>query len=509
MHATPGVIEPPQQGLLDRMEAEQPDTRKFFERFSGWRAQFAICLLVGLILRCATFGDPAVHIDEAWYFLVGQWMHQGALPYVDLWDRKPFLLFGLYYVFAAVSDSVLAYQIPAWLAASVTAFVIVRMATRWTGPQGALLSGVAYLALLDLFGGIGGQTPVFYNLPVATAALLLIKSFDRLRAGKVPLAVLVAMLLCGMAIMMKQTTIFESAFFGLWVMYVLWRSDEPFPWAKVAAMALLGAAPTLAVAAFYWSNGHWFEFWHAMTTSNLSKQNASGEELLRRGVVLVLGVWPIATVSIAAFRCNLRGSPYRSFLLGWVLAAIVGYWSVPNIYVHYALPVMVSVTAVAAAELNRKTLGVIAAGVIVLFGAWEGRALEFQRAWSNRQDLSELARMIAANAPRGTLLVYDAPPLLYALSGTRSLSPLTFPNHLNEESERNVSHIDTQDEMVRILAARPGAVAISSRPRMRAYNRENLKLVTHYIRERCSLIGKGHSQEIGREDMIFIYGDCG
>jgi len=506
MDVARSTLEP--QGLLDRMEAEQPDTRKFFSKFSGWPSQLATCIVAGLVLRISAFGDPAVHIDEAWYFLVGQWMHEGALPYVDLWDRKPFLLFGLYYLFAGISDSVLAYQIPAWIAASLTAFTIVRMATRWTGTQGALLAGVCYLALLDLFAGIGGQSPVFYNLLIATAALLMVRSFDRLQEGEVPRAVWLAMLLAGLAIMVKQTTLFESAFFGLWAVFLLWRSGRPLPLFKIAGLALIGAAPTLAVAAFYWLNGHWFEFWHAMVTSNASKQGATSGQLLRRTIAFILDLWLMAAVVIAAFRCSLKGSPYRPFLLVWAIVALIAYWSVPNAYVHYALPLMVPFGAVAASELNRKTLGVLIAGILTLYGAWEGRAFEFQRTQANRASLAELARMISAHSPRGTLLVYDAPPLLYTVSGTRSLSPLTFPNHLNEEPERNVSHLDTRDEMVRILAARPGAVAISTKPRMMLYNRENVALVLAYTQQHCRRIGEAQTREIGRSDTIVIFGDC-
>src|SRR5690606_17227426 len=126
----------------------------------------------------------------------------------------------------------------------------------------------------------------FYNLLIATAGLLLLQSLDRLRVGDVPRRIYLAMVLCGLAIMVKQTTLFESVFFGIWAVVLLWRSGTPLPWPKIAAMAALGAAPTLAAAGFYYLNGHWAEFWHAMVDSNLAKQSATGAQYARRAIGL-------------------------------------------------------------------------------------------------------------------------------------------------------------------------------------------------------------------------------
>lgn len=75
--------------------------------------------------------------------------------------------------------------------------------------------------------------------------------------------------------------------------------------------------------------------------------------------------------------------------------------------------------------------------------------------------------------------------------------------------ERNVSHLDTRGEMDRVLAGRPGAVAISMVPRTHPHNRENLALVDAYVRDNCRFIGSGRTFEVRREkDVILIFGDC-
>jgi hypothetical protein len=123
-------------------------------RGEGWTRRTALWMailfvLAALALRCSTFGNPGLGVDEQFYLLVGKFMHQGVLPYVDVWDRKPLGLFLLYGLFASLPNPVIGFQIAASLFAAANAWVIARILTAcMTGPaarQGALLGGLAYL----------------------------------------------------------------------------------------------------------------------------------------------------------------------------------------------------------------------------------------------------------------------------------------------------------------------------------------------------------------------------
>ena len=142
--------------------------------------RFALLLLVAVVLRCDTFGDPNLHGDENFYLSVGAAMHHGALPYVDVWDRKPLGLFAIYYLITAISTAPLVYQLIATLFAAATAWVISAIARQWAKPQGALLAGICYLLWLAPLQGYGGQSPVFYNLFMASAALLVLRALPAL-----------------------------------------------------------------------------------------------------------------------------------------------------------------------------------------------------------------------------------------------------------------------------------------------------------------------------------------
>jgi hypothetical protein len=118
-------------------------------------------LAVGLLIRGATLGFPVIHIDEQFYLLVGDRMLHGAVPFVDIWDRKPI---GLFILYAAIrllgGDGILQYQLVALACVAGTSLVIYRMAREIASPMGAFWAGVAYQLYLSAFFCFGGQAPV-------------------------------------------------------------------------------------------------------------------------------------------------------------------------------------------------------------------------------------------------------------------------------------------------------------------------------------------------------------
>ena len=73
-----------------------------------------ILLLAAVALRLPDIGNPLVDLDEQMYLLVGRRMWDGAIPYVDIWDRKPVGLFLIYAATQALPvDPVVAYHLVA------------------------------------------------------------------------------------------------------------------------------------------------------------------------------------------------------------------------------------------------------------------------------------------------------------------------------------------------------------------------------------------------------------
>lgn len=428
----------------------------------------AFCLLTALVLRFASLGDPDLHIDETFYFYVGQQMHHGAAPYVDIWDRKPLGLFILFWLFAGISTSVWSYQIAALLSAAVTAFLITRFVARWSGPLAQMMAALAYLALLHPLNGHGGQSPVFYNPLIAGAALASLISRDTLLGGRVPRAAILAMGLCGIALTLKQTTVFESLFFGIWMLALLRQSGAGA--ARIARAALLfglvGALPTLSIALWYWQAGHFAQFWYAMVTANSARppiaQAASINLPIIAQIVAMLALAAIAALMLARrFPAFL---PYRNFLAGWTLAALLGFVSVGSYYDHHAIPLIVPLCVAASVLFSRGLYGPVLGATISLVAMAQANPFAFALHRNSTRDFDRLQHQIATDPGNGVLLIYDGPMLLYATHGVHAAGPNQFPTHINAISERGTSYYPQVGELERILALRPGNVVMMDDP---------------------------------------------
>ena len=470
---------------------------------SSTPARLAILLAVALALRGYTFGDPNLFIDEAFYFAAGNAMHQGALPYVDIWDRKPFGLFLIYYLIAALSADPAAYQVAAALFAVLTAWIIGRIADLWSKGAGGLLAGIGYLFLLSAFQGFGGQSPVFYNLFIALAAWLVARSLPHLREGQVPRGVVIAMLSAGFAITIKTTAFFEAAFLGLFVLLALPAAERL---RHAPRLALLGATPALLIALGYAQAGHWSEYWQAMTGANLSADRWEPYSAQIRFRLMLAALAPL--LALAAFGwLDLKGEA-RRFVGLWVLAALIGLAAFPYFHLHYALPLLVPLCVAAGAFLSRRWIGPAAAAGLCLFAFTRSPPIDPAHTARSQVAMAELADLIASHDANRGLLVYEGPPFLYTLTGQPFPSPLAFPAHLYHGIEKDVSHLITLDEVNRILARRPGVIVMTREPRDGPINAETHAAVQAHVEAHCRLVGEVTAPERLRADQVLVWGDC-
>ncbi len=472
-------------------------------------------LAFGLLTRAALFGHPNYFGDETFYRLAGQRWQAGLLPYVDVWDRKGPGLFPTYRLIAEASHSIAAYQIAAWLFASATAYVIARIARLLTGAMGALLAGTVYLAALLCFGGGGGQTPVFYNLFIALAALIVLRARPDLQKGKFPRATIAAMVLAGTALTFKQTAIFEAAFLGLFALWQNWRGGAPLPRlaARAAAMALAGITPFALFTLYFIAQGHFAEFWHAMVTANLTKTYNPGNDIWVRVSALALLGAPLlvaATAGMVLFPARSSQSPIqsRAFLLGWLIAAIAGVAVVPNYYEHYMLPLLLPLCVAAALAFNRGIVGIGLSLFATFYFAWFGHALDFRRTAQAKTSIEQIAAQIRQRNAHPRLLVYEGPLQLYEALDSYPPSPLLDNLHLYFPVENNTSHLDTRVEMQRILSWRPDVVILFHAMPPGEENPRTAALVHAYISQ-CKLWFTADTHEAYANHLIDVYGDCG
>jgi hypothetical protein len=453
-------------------------------RFLTPAGRAGLLVIAAIALRWWDWGNPVIHVDEQWYLLVGERMRAGAVPYIDLWDRKPIGLFLLYAAMAALpGGGILGYQLVATAFAAATAIVVDRIA-RLTGAaaRGGLAAGLLYLVALELLGGRGGQSPVFYNLFVAAAAWLAIALPQRLAAGGrgIVASGTLACLLCGVAIQMKYTPVFEGAFVGLAHVWAYARSPKMSGarWAGgLAAMCLwivAGVAPTAAAMAWYGSHGWLASWWFANVTSIGLRAGYPAAELAMRLLGISAQLSPLMFAAAVGWRRRPRTGPRAAattLALVWLAAALVGFLAIGTFFDHYALPLVAPLAVMAARTLGRSTRTLVAClGLMLLLFAVERLA-----ARRDGPGARAVAAVVAANsAGRGCPYVFIGDTITYHLAHACLPTAYAFPNLLAYATEQGATGIDEAAEVRRILAARPAVIVTSTR-RLAIWNQGSVR----------------------------------
>ncbi|WP_375428176.1 ArnT family glycosyltransferase [uncultured Sphingomonas sp.] len=432
----------------------------------------AIVLLVAaIILRRGQFGNPIAGLDEQLYLLIGDRLWHGELPYVDLWDRKPF---GLFMLFAAIrllpGDGVLAAQIVATCFAAGTAWFVFLLARREVGWSAATMAGLFHLAAQIELWGDTTQTPVFYNLPIIAAAWLTLRAEADPLMARSRREMIGAVLLAGCALQLKTNAVFEGAFFAAWY---LWRVSETACSNTVAIrwagqLAAVGAAPTFAVVAYYAMVGFLPAWWHANVLSVIAKgrpDDLAVGSMLGETVVLVAPILLLALLGVWArtrrFTHWDRGTAFR---LGWIAVASVDFAAIGGYYPHYALPLLLAATPLIAEAFNVRRSGpALFLGVMV----WPTLHTQY---FMPRIGLAErvIARTVLQALPADVttrcLLIYEGPVAYYHLTDACRVTRFAFSAHLSSNREQAALGVDPKAELDAAMARRPGTVITVDAP---------------------------------------------
>ena len=230
--------------------------------------------------------------DESTYIVMAAHVLDGNLPYVELFDTKPpmifFLLAGAMAVFGesllvvrAVGDAFL-------LLSCIAVFAIAR---RRTGPVAAGLGVLALIAVHTQWDArwTGTDQPAAAMLMVAL--WLLLARRERLWA------VAAAGLLVSLAVLTRTNLGVVALAFGGWLaLAAAWRPWLGVRWRSVAAFVVAGLAPPGVLALVYWQAGALAELYLAGVTVPVSYAGQMGviDNLLRHGWVFLFEVLPAA-----------------------------------------------------------------------------------------------------------------------------------------------------------------------------------------------------------------------
>ena len=448
-------------------------------RAQPWLVFFGL-LAFALLMRAQTLNNPVLGFDEQFYLLVGDRMLHGAVPYVDIFDRKPV---GLFLIYAAIrklgGDGFVEYKLVACGFAAATSFLIYYAARPIGNVFAAIVAACLYILWLNLTGGEGGQAQVFYNLPVLAAGILTWRTVQTHRRDALGFA---AMLLVGVAIQIKYTAVFEGVFFGI---ALLWAHYQARPrllsliidGIQLASCALL---PTALAMLAYWRMGALQPFIFANFLSEFGRvADPLAAQLI--GLVKLIGVLSPLLLFCALSQRNRKpeASAGLNFPLLWLGAALLGVLLFGSfLSAQYCMPVLVPACIAAAPFFARYGRARTVASITIALAALAGQVGLARSEFRNGGPIQAQALAQAAEPRRGCIYVYDGYPALYML--TRSCLPTrwVFPGHLNtsDEDSAKALGVDPATEVRRILATQPDVI-VDDAPAYELGNRETRALV--------------------------------
>ena len=306
----------------------------------------AICLLP-VLLYLPAMGSPFER-DEGVYATVAQGLLHGQMPYRDLFDNKPPMVYAWYALsFTLFGEHVVAPRILASVLLSLTTLSLFSQA-RMVFPK-----GVAYVAA-GLFGlstglpfvALHANTEAYMMLPLVTS---LVAFTVGVRRGEGLRWFVLSGALCGAAMMTKQVAFWNLA--ALMAVAVAWRwKSSGFTWRTVVPSAALlgGAAASVAVVAvpfaltgsldelFYANISYNWLYVGVLSYSERFADFASGTAYVAAiAAPLAAGaVWGLLTL------IRRRKQPLDYLLVVWALASFAGVATGGRFFPHYFLHLM-------------------------------------------------------------------------------------------------------------------------------------------------------------------------
>ncbi len=293
----------------------------------------AFFFLLALLIRFPFFFRDYIDRDESTFILLGQSLVDGHLPYIELWDLKPPLIyyfFGLLiYVFG---KSFIAIRLAGTVLVALIAFLTYRIARPLSNSLIAILAGLLCLYLSSLFGSLQGVMSEHISTLIFMFALYLL--FQSQQSWKIFLSGL----LFGLALMAKMNLAYAMV---LLVMYYIWQwsksKSQEIPLYILIALSL-GMLLGVGICAFpYVAIGESVLWIDAVFKAPLAYADASRDSFLK---VLPLPLITILFLLIAWKKNRLDlSNPHLQVVIILLLGIVFSFVRSGKINGHYLIQV--------------------------------------------------------------------------------------------------------------------------------------------------------------------------
>ncbi len=231
-------------------------------------------IVISILIRFPFFFRDYIDRDESTFILMGQSWVDGFLPYTQLWDLKPPLVF---LFFAAIiqffGKSYIAIRLFGSLVIGLTAFFIYKIGKKGANGRIGFFSGLLYIYLSSLFGSLQGV------MSEHLAMLFFVLAFWQLLETRRNVELFFSAVLFGASLMFRLNLIYPVGL--LFIYYLLsygWQAKD----------ILLKGGISLAGGLFipfltfvpYWLNDIPSTWWNAVILASMNYDNPTYGDML-------------------------------------------------------------------------------------------------------------------------------------------------------------------------------------------------------------------------------------
>ena len=285
---------------------------KFFRNViaKSWEKILLVYGVLFVLLPSSPFSSPLAMRDDGVFLYFGWRILNGELPYKDVWDHKPPVVYYINALGLALTNSsrwgVWFLEFIALLLAALIGYYLIKKSF---GTISAVLCSFLWLlTLLAIIGG--GNLPEVYALPLQFGALWLAFNIDlrHLSSWRYFLIGFIG----AIAFLTKPTTI------GIWMAIVLYitikrlKDRQVRQWIRETLIFITGSLALMVPMAIYFgAHGILPQFWNEAFYYNFFYVS-SATGLLNRLAPLIYGIQQLASIGL-----------FQISMIGYVLAVIL------------------------------------------------------------------------------------------------------------------------------------------------------------------------------------------
>lgn len=321
-----------------------PNIMEKIQRLSGWKL-LLVCLLISIFLRSLSLKAEIIQVDESDFAAQGQLWVSGGVPYIDFVEKKPLLSYAFYaVVFAVAGWNMLAVHIFMLFWITLTAFGLHKIAgiigLPRAGPWGAIIY-VLWSICFPATATLVANTENMLVLPTVYAAYAYLRAM-RLERRSAFIWLIMAGAGAAFASLFRHQGGVILASFIVHLFFMALRDRAVIKRFYESLAILIGfAIPWLGVAIFAQMNGVFDELIEWNFLNNMRYIDAGFNPLRfiwrlfsKTGLFMAANIVP-AVLAFFAVRHRRKGTFWFSFLILWLLGAMVAVMVGGRFSAHY------------------------------------------------------------------------------------------------------------------------------------------------------------------------------